>query len=351
MSQEYSYKPLYQTTRGGTVESLHFGAIAIVNAQGDLVAWYGDTAIVTFMRSAAKPFQAIPFVEKDGPAAFAMTPKEIALICASHSGTDEHFRTLHQLQQKIGVTEAALLCGTHRPLHQPTARLMADRGERPTPNRHNCSGKHTGMLAYAKLENAPLENYPDPEHPVQQSILQALGEICSLEEHEIKLGIDGCSVPCFAMPMYNAALAWARLVDPRALSPKRAQACRTITSAMTTHPNMVAGPGRLDTRLMEVTQGKIVAKGGAEAYQGLGLPPGALGPNSQALGIALKIADGDTRRRAKDAVVIEILRQLNALTEAELAALEDFGPTRTLRNWRKLVIGQGRPCFRLETRG
>lgn len=334
--------------RGETVESVHFGAIAVVNVRGDLVAWYAEPSTVTFVRSTAKPFQALPFVEKGGPATFKMTPREIALICASHSGTDEHFRVLHKFQKKIGITEKALLCGTHWPFHRPTAKLMADRGERPTPNRHNCSGKHTGILAHAKLENAPLENYIDPEHPVQRSILQMLSEMCSLEAEEIKIGIDGCSVPSFAMPMYNMALAWARLVDPRELAPKKAEACRTITSAMVSHPNMVAGPGRLDTRLIEVAQGKIVAKGGAEAYQGIGQPPGTLGPGSQALGIAVKIADGDMRRRAKAAVVLEILRQLKALTEQEMTALEEFGPRQTVRNHRGLVVGQGQPCFDLE---
>ena len=347
MSQKNFYKPVYQTTRGETVESVHFGAIAIVNSQGDLIASYGDIETLTFMRSSAKPFQALPFVEKGGHKTFNLTPKEIALICASHSGTDEHYRTLHLLQKKIGVTQAALLCGTHYPIHKPTVNLMADRGESPTPNRHNCSGKHTGMLAHAKLENASLENYTDPEHPIQQNILQTLSEMSSLDVNEIKLGIDGCSVPSFAIPMYNAALAWAKLVDPGRLTSKRAKACGIITSAMTAHPNMVAGPGRLDTRLMEITHGKILSKAGAEAYQGIGIPAGELGPNSQALGIAIKISDGDTRRRAKEAVVIETLRQLNALTEDELTALKEFGPTQTIRNWRKLVVGQETPCFTL----
>ena len=342
-----SYQPVYQITRGEAIESVHFGAIAIANSQGELVAWYGEPTTLTFLRSSSKPLQALPFIEKGGAERFGLSLQEIALLCASHSGTDAHFKVARSIQQKVGISEDNLLCGVHPSFHKPTANLMADRGEAPSPNRHNCSGKHTGMLAYAKMEGYPIENYPDPEHPIQQNILQTLSEMCSLEVDEIKLGIDGCSVPCFAMPMYNAALAWARLADPNGLPPERATACQTITSAMTGYPNMVAGPGRFDTRLMEVAKGKIIAKGGAEAYQGLGIPAGALGRHSQALGIAVKLADGDTRRRAKEAVVLEVLKQLNALTDQELEDLQEFGPNKTMYNWRKLVVGQGGPCFTL----
>ncbi len=350
-SKECSYQPVFQTIRGETVESVHFGTIVIANSQGDLIAWYGNPETVTFWRSTSKPFQALPFIEKGGHKTFGMTPQEIAFICASHSGTDTHFKVAKKLQQKIGISEDALLCGTHSPFHKPTARLMADRGEHPTPNRHNCSGKHTGMLAYAKLENAPLDTYPEIEHPIQQNIIHSFSEMCSLDVDEIGIGIDGCSVPCFATPMRNAAVAWARLVDPQQLAPKRAKACQTITQAMVTHPNMVAGPGRFDTRLMEITQGKIVTKGGAEAYQGLGIPAGALGPNSQALGIVVKISDGDASGRAKAAVVIETLKQLNALTEQELTALEKFGPTQIIHNHRGIIVGKGQPCFTLNFSG
>ena len=347
-SKQHAYQPVFETTRGGIVESVHFGAIVVVNALGETLAWHGNPETITFLRSTAKPLQALPFLQKGGHKTFGLTTREIALLCASHSGTDEHVKVARKIQKKIGISEEALLCGTHAPYHKPTARLLADRGKQPTPNRHNCSGKHTGMLALAKLEGASLKTYTEIEHPVQQNILQTLGKISSLEVDKIGLGVDGCSVPNFAMPMRNAALALARLVDPQGLAPKLAEACQTVTEAMIAYPNMVAGPGRFDTRLMEVAQGKVVTKAGAEAYQGVGIPAGALGPNAQALGIAIKIADGDGRKRAKTAVVIEVLKQLNVLTAQELTALQEFGPTKTIRNHRGLIVGKGQPCFTLK---
>jgi L-asparaginase II len=344
---ESPYKPLYSFTRGEIVESIHYGAIAVVNAKGDLIASHGDPQATTYLRSTAKPFQALPFIAGGGDESFHLTDQEIALICSSHSGTDEHVQALGELQKKIGITEADLMCGTHPPYHKPTRQQLEERGEKPTSNRHNCSGKHTGMIAHAKLLNAPIDTYLEREHPVQKKILHGFSEMCSLEVEEIHLGTDGCSVPTFAVPLYNAALAWARLVAPRELPPEMEKACQTITRSMSSHPFMVAGPDRLDTKLMEIAEGKVIAKSGAEAYQGIGIPPGALENGSQGLGIALKIADGDRGKRAKTPVVLEVLRQLTALSEDELENLSEYSPRQPLINYRNIVVGQGEPCFQL----
>jgi L-asparaginase II len=171
--------------------------------------------------------------------------------------------------------------------------------------------------------------------------------MCDLAPEQVFTGTDGCSAPNFAVPLKNAALAYARLCDPSELPSERAEACRQITTAMTSHPDMVGGPGRFDTLLMEAAQGKIVAKGGAEGYQGLGILPGVLGPGSPALGIVFKISDGDLRNRARPAVALEILSQLGALTAPQMRSLSKFGPTFPIHNWRKIVVGQARPCFEL----
>lgn len=339
------YTLLFELTRGRIVESQHFGAFAIVDAHGNLLAAHGDPYLVTYLRSTAKPFQALPFIERGGDTHFGFTPKEIALMCASHSGTDEHVETVKTMQSKVGVTADDLLCGFHYPYHEPTADAMKARGEQPTPHRHNCSGKHTGMLAHAKMRGLPTENYIAFTHPIQQDILETFAAMCGIDPEKVELGIDGCSAPNFAVPLYNAALGYARLCDPRGLPPARAAACQRITSAMMAHPNMVGGPERFDTRLMEVAHGRIVVKGGAEGYQGMGLMPGALGPNSPGVGIALKISDGDPSGRARHAVALEILHQLGALSDAQLELLADFGPRKTLRNFRKLDVGESRPSF------
>ena len=355
-----NYLPVIELTRGvsltdeQTLESVHFGAITAVDVKGQLFAWYGDPNTVTFLRSSAKPFQALPFIERGGHTAYNLTPREIALICASHSGTDEHVMVVRSIQEKAHVQETNLLCGVHSPIHEPTAKSLRQRNEQPTPNRHNCSGKHSGMLAFARLENLPIENYIDPNHPIQKLILQTFAEMCGLPLGEVKTGTDGCSAPNFAVPLYNAALGFARLCDPESgnVHPKaRCEACRVITHAMTNNPDMIAGPERFDTQLMEITHGRILAKGGAEGFQGIGLMPGALGPGSPAIGIAIKIADGDQKGRAVPAVSLEVLRQMSALSADDLAALANFGPVTQITNWRKLVVGELMPCFKLQSGG
>ncbi|HEX9029017.1 MAG TPA: asparaginase [Anaerolineales bacterium] len=347
-----SYFPIFELTRGKTIESIHNGAIAVVDAYGKPVASYGDPDTLTFLRSSAKPFQALPFIEHGGQDFYHLTRREIALMCASHSGTDEHVAVAREIQAKTGVSESDLLCGVHYPYDNQTSEALRERKEQPTPNRHNCSGKHTGMLAYARMEHLSTADYIDNEHPVQREIRQTFANMCALPVEQVALGIDGCSAPNFAVPLRNSALAYARLLDPVAgqvQPPARAAACRTITTSMMENPDMVGGPGRFDTRLMEVARRRILIKAGAEGYQGIGLAAGALGSGSPALGIALKIGDGDARAKARPAVVLEVLRQLGALSAAELALLAEFGPTFPVLNWRKIEVGEGRPCFELHS--
>ncbi len=343
-----SYQPIFELTRGQIVESVHFGAAAVVDAHGRLLASVGDPQTVTFLRSSAKPFQALPFIERGGHEKFGFTPKEIALTCASHSGTDEHVETVQGMQAKIGVGVDDLLCGMHEPMHEATRTAMLLRGEKTSPYRHNCSGKHTGMLAHARLRQLSTTDYLEFHHPIQESILQAFAEMCVFPADQVELGIDGCSAPNFALPLYNAAYGFARLCDPFALEAQRAAACRTITASMMAHPEMVAGPERFDTLLMQVGNGKIVVKGGAEGYQAIGLMPGALAPASPGIGIAIKISDGDPSDRARTGAALAILQALGALNEAQLAALSAFGPTKQLINYRKLHVGDSRPAFTLE---
>jgi L-asparaginase II len=339
--------PLYELTRGGLVESIHYGSIAVSDNQGRLVGWYGDPHTKTFLRSSAKPFQALPFIELNGQGFFELSPEEVALICASHSGTDRHVSTIQSIQKKTGVSQTELMCGTHPASDEETAEAMRERKEDPTPNRHNCSGKHTGMLAFAHMRNWSTSDYLEKGHRIQSSILGTFSEMSGVPKDEIVIGVDGCSAPNFAIPLHNSALAIARLCDPENFSQARAAACRTITSAMMSNPFMVAGPGRFDTRIMEVTSGKVVSKGGAEGYQALGIMPGALGIDSPALGVAFKISDGDPRERARPAISIEILRQLNALTPDQVSELSNFGPSRTLKNWREIEVGEAIPAFQL----
>ena len=349
-------QPLFEVTRGDIVESMHYGSIAVVDSNGKLISSYGDPKAVAFLRSSAKPFQVLPFVERGGVEYFGFTPRELSISCASHEGSDLHVQTIEGIQKKIGVEESVLQCGVHMPGDVEAFKSLIINHRQPTQNQNNCSGKHTAMLAHAKMRVLPLENYLDINHPIQQDILASFAEMCLLPVKEIELGTDGCSAPNFAVPLHNAALAMARLCDPRELSKERASACQKITSAMMTHPEMVSAYGEFDEQLMKMGEGKIVCKRGAEGYQIIGLLPGVLSSDSPGIGIALKVSDGDASRtsldlvhipRVRPAVTLEILRQLEVLSSKQEQALASFGPVLPVKNHRGMITGQSRPTFEL----
>ena len=348
--------PLFEVTRGDLVESIHYGSIAVVDSNGKIISSYGDPYEVAFLRSSAKPFQALPFVEHGGAEHFGFTARELALCCASHEGSDLHVQTVEAMQKKIGIDESYLQCGAHLPSDVAAFKNLLVKNEAPTPNRNNCSGKHTMMLAYAKLRGYPLDNYLDLDHPVQRDILASFSDFCLIRPQEISLGVDGCSAPNFAVPLFNAALGMARLCDPREVSEARANAAKKITSAMTAHSEMISGYGEFDCELMKAGEGKIVCKRGAEGFQIIGLLPGALKADSPGIGIAFKVSDGDASRmradlesytRVRPAVTLEILRQLGALSTKQEQALTEFGPALSIKNHRGIVTGQSRPVFKL----
>jgi L-asparaginase II len=350
---------LFEVTRGSTVESVHYGSLAVVDSNGKLLSSYGDPKTVAFLRSSAKPFQALPFVERGGVEYFGFTLRELAIACASHEGSDLHVQTVKGIQEKAGVEESQLQCGIHLPGDVEAFKSLLLNNRKPTQNRNNCSGKHTAMLAHAKMRELSLEDYLDIRHPIQQDILFSFAEMCGMPVEEVQLGTDGCSAPNFAVPLYHAALAMAQLCDPHALSDVRGSACRKITLAMTTHPEMISGYGEFDEQLMRAGEGKIVCKRGAEGYQVIGLLPGVLSPDSPGVGIALKVSDGDAARMALDlvhsprvrpAVTMEILRQLGVLSPKQEQALASFGPVKPIKNHRGIVTGQSRPVFELSSK-
>jgi L-asparaginase II len=200
---------------------------------------------------------------------------------------------------------------------------------------NNCSGKHAGMLAQAIDRGLRTRDYLDPQHPVQVTIRQRLAEWGGVTFDEIGVGVDGCSAPCFATPLQAAALAFARLAEARDNG-----LCR-VARVMLGHPEMVAGEGRLDTELMRATPGRVVSKGGAEGYHGIGI----VAENGPALGVAIKIGDGDGRRGSQP-VVIEALRQLGVLDDAALAKLESYH-TWPITNHRGWEVGEVRTNFKL----
>lgn len=334
---------LVEIWRGPTIESVHNGSIAVMTSGGDLVASTGDPAYVTFMRSSAKPLQALPLVEKGAADAFDFSQAELAICCASHAGTDQHVETVRKLQSRIGIGEDDLQCGIHQPFDAATLRQLIQNDVQPHPLRNTCSGKHTGMLALAQFLSQPLEGYLEPDHPVQVGIFEAVQAMTGADPI---VGVDGCSALNFAVPLQAAAWAYARMMDPANLPESRADACRKIVDAMRAHPVMVSGPGRFDTRLMEVTGGRVLSKGGADGFQAIGVPEGG-SALPQALGVAIKIADGDLGKRALGPVSLSVLSSLGAISPEERRQLAEFDEGLS-QNLRGLEVGQHRVCFTLK---
>jgi L-asparaginase II len=304
--------------RGGLSESWHFGAAAVVDAGGRLVARAGSEAVETFVRSAAKPFQALPLVLGGGVERWSLSRADLALICASHQGTPAHTERAASLLDRAGLAVEALGCGPHWPYDEASREALRRAGREPTRLHNNCSGKHAGMLLACRMLGYPIEGYLDPDHPLQQRIHTLVAERCRVELEEVGQAVDGCGAPSYRLSLEALARGYAVLADPVAagVSEELAAALATIVAAMTAVPEMVAGPGTFTTRLIEVTGGRVLGKEGAEGLYAVAVR----GPVT--LGVAVKIADGG--ERARPGVVMDILRQMGALSAAELEALHEF---------------------------
>lgn len=280
-----------ESYRGTVLESRHPVHVAVVDANGQLVASTGDPEYRTFWRSAAKPFQAQPLVDDGAVERFGLKREDLALACASHSSEPGQVALVREFLQRIGCSERDLLCGPHRPLSDAVAKDYETRGVRVTAIYSNCSGKHTGMLALAKHHGWPTEFYARIEHPVQQRCLESVSRWTDVPKHELGVAVDGCGVATFALPLRNMAMAWARLEMRDAGGEMRGDASRIshpasrVVEAMLHHPELVAGEGRPCTEMMRAHPGRVVTKVGAEGvYSALLVHEG--------LGVALKVEDG-----------------------------------------------------------
>ncbi|MBC7796739.1 MAG: asparaginase [Pyrinomonadaceae bacterium] len=315
---------LIEVWRGETVESIHRGHLMVVNGDGETVCELGEPETVTFLRSSAKPFQTVSFLLSGAAERFGFSMREIALACGSHNGENLHVETSAKMLQKIGLSERDLRCGAHEPFNVEIARELIRRGEKPNQLHNNCSGKHAAMLAFAKQIGANLENYETLENPVQQSILDTIAKFADVPKDTIKLGVDGCAAPNYAVSLRKMAGMFAKLVFPPSdFDVELREACRRVVTAMMDYPEMIGGSvtERLDTIIMHSAKGKIVSKIGAEGVYTAGVLPSPQW--KRGLGIALKIADGEDRR-ARPVAVLEILRQLGILDANNVENLKPF---------------------------
>ncbi|GBC98678.1 hypothetical protein HRbin17_01192 [bacterium HR17] len=305
--------------RGRIAEAVHLIHAVALDENGQTVAAFGDADWVTYWRSTAKPFQAIAVVATGAADAFGLTLRELAIACGSHAGSAEHVTVVQGMLAKGGLTAAYLQNGTHEPFDAAERERLIRDGQTPSPLHGNCSGKHAAMLLAAKHIGAPLHSYCDPNHPVQQLIAQAL--VAATDDPQLPMTVisDGCGAPIWASPLRAIALAFHRFVTGKFAFGEAAQ---RLATAMAQHPDMVAGKGHWNTRIMEATGGKYVGKGGAE-----GLFAGAF---QDGRSIAVKVQDGN--HRATPVAVVALLRHLSWLTDDAMRALSDYAepPVKTL---------------------
>lgn len=319
---------LVHVYRGNKIESIHRGDVVAVDSSGKIVFQYGDPHKRTYWRSSAKPFQIVPFIEGGGLEKYNIAPVELALMTASHGGEAKHLKVLDSILSKIGKTVDDLDCGVARPMFEGEYKRLLSQGIPFTQRNNPCSGKHSGMLGLGVLKDIELENYIQEDHPIQKIMLETISDFTELPESEIDVAIDGCGVPVFGLPIYNMALAYAKLDRPTT-HPDHGVSMYTIASAMTSNPFYVAGTDRLDTIIMEETQGAILAKLGAESVY-------CMTVIKRGIGVAMKIEDGSYR--ALDAFVPDLLLKHGFIDECTHGRISRRLHLSVL-NHRKQIVG------------
>jgi len=328
--------PLVEIRRRGQVESLHRGHVAVVDAGGRLIASAGDPTRLIYPRSSFKPFQALPVVESGAFARSGLGPDALALMAGSHGGTDRHAVLAATILAAAEASTTDLACGSHPPFDKLTAEALRARHEAPGPLRHNCSGKHAGMLLLARFLGAPLAGYTQEDHPVQQRILRTFEELVGEPLPDEHPAIDGCSAPNPRVSLGTLAFAFALLGQGADASGSPRPGLATVRDAMRAHPEFVAGEGLFDTLLMRALPG-AVTKIGAEAVHAIALP-------ERGWGVAIKVDDGG--ERAMGPATVSVLAALGVLGPAEIERVGIYAG-RILQNQAGLEVGEIRGVARL----
>jgi L-asparaginase II len=342
---------LVEVTRANTLESSHAGSVAIVDPAGKVVLAIGDIDRPIFPRSAVKLLQALPLVESDAADRLQLDDNELALACASHAGEPEHLRIAASMLAKAGVDASVLECGAHWPYMETVQRAMAARGETPTPLHNNCSGKHAGFIcvgcALRGWNDDALElrqfvkGYVAADHPVMREVTEALQATTGFDLATAPRGIDGCSIPTYAIPLRHLALAFARVATGVGLREGHQRAARRLRTAVAKSPFMVSGTGRFDTLVMQRLGERVCCKVGAEAVHCAALP-------EQGLGVAIKMDDGNNAR-AVEVVMAAVIEALVPLNDADAGFMRGFSDV-PRRNWNGIEVGALRASAALRER-
>jgi L-asparaginase II len=305
--------PLVGVRRGPRLESVHAVAACACDVDGNVLLALGTIDEPVFLRSAAKPFITAAGVRAGTLERFGFDDRELAVMSASHNAEPFHIEAVRGILAKIGATVDDLRCGAHAPSYAPAARALSAAGERPTALHNNCSGKHAGILALARVLDAPFEGYLKPEHPAQRAILALCERVSDDAFSAEKLAIDGCGIPTYATSLRNAARSFARLAALEQLDPTDAAALARVRASIIAKPDYVAGTKRFDTDLIRAGNGRIIGKVGAEAVHATALLDGGIG-------LVLKVVDGS--RRAAPPAALALLRRLGALDDRQDRALD-----------------------------
>jgi len=330
--------PLVETFRGDTRECVHFGAIAVTGAHGQVVAHAGDPRWMTFTRSTLKPLQALPFVQAGGVRHFGLTSANLALLCASHNGEPMHVEQVENILAKADLGYKRLQCGCHVPYYAELAAWPPPAPGSYDERHHNCSGKHSGFLAYCVQHGLDLDTYVDPAHPLQQAIRRSVADAVGLDESQLAMGIDGCSAPNYAMPLAHLARGFARLASGTR-DARYGESFAQLAQAMTEHPDLVSGTGRNDLAFMQAGRGDWVTKVGAEGVQ-------VVASRSRGEALAIKISDGN--KLALFAATVEALDQLGWLDEQQRQALRPWR-NEVIASIKGATVGERRAVLQLET--
>lgn len=330
------FVPLIEVSRGALVECQHWGAVAVANREGKLLAQVGDPQSVVFTRSTIKAFQALPLMQSGGARALGWGPADLALLCASHNGEPMHVAQVERMLASVDKDYHALRCGCHRPLLAELGLGSLPADFVPDERHNNCSGKHAGFVAYCVRQGLPLDDHLDPGHPLQVAIRSRVAQAVGLAPDDLAAGTDGCSAPNYALPLANLARGYARLAGG-APDTDLDESFTALADAMVARPELGSGTGRHDLDFMRVGAGDWVSKTGADGVQ-------VVGSRSRGEAFALKIMDGNML--AQVAAAVEVMDQLGWLSDAQRAALAPRRSARLL-SARGIEVGARRPVFKL----
>lgn len=329
--------PLVEQYRGNVLENVHLGVLCAVNEYGDVLYEIGNADHTAFLRSGAKPFQAIPVMQHRVAEKFGLTGEEAALFAASQRGEEYQLRALESILVKTGLSEEQLIMKPTIPLNDVPKLAYLMKGLPPRRICHNCSGKHLGILALCKVMGYQTDNYEDIDHPVQQLILRTLSELSECPPQNIQVAIDGCGFPVFALPLKSSASAYLKLACPDLITDESIRnAVIQITGCMNAHPNMIASHGFICSELMR--DPNIIAKGGAKGFYAFSL-------KEERIAFALKVIDGS--EAPWPIIVASILEQIGYSNKETIRRMYELTP-REIRNDNGVIVGENKAVFQLK---